>query len=337
MATPRRRTTASVINKLQLKPQAFDFFQAVRMLSTSESDTTENKGIRFNSRQNLSFATGEIESFETDNNNHHLQVNFLGLTGAQGIMPYHYTELILQRQRLKDHALAEYLNIFNQRTLELFYQAWKKYRLPFSVEHQIDGSDPHSQALLALCGLNSEQQNLPVSLQGLMQFSGLLSGAPKSACNLQQMISSLFNVKTEVIQFRGAWLPLPKDLQTRISAKNAGINNQLGLDTSLGDQSWQMQSRFEIKLGPLSQQDYKRLSPNGKTYQALNQVIDLYAGTELDFDITLLMEASELPQNQYSGGTEQAIMGWNSQLGAAPTEELLEIKLTPSRQPNAKD
>ena len=162
MSTQSRRKNSSVVDKLLSSPQSYAFFQAVRILerATLQQNAAQplntrqaiarnsiagfappaNEIIRITTHQSFRFPEAEIDSIVKNPNTQHLQwlmqVNFMGLTGANGVLPYHYTELILQRLKRKDESLAHFLDLFNHRTISLFYQAAIKYRLPLEYERK---------------------------------------------------------------------------------------------------------------------------------------------------------------------------------------------------------
>ena len=122
---------------------AFDFFQAVRVLERLETKRRpigyagppSAEGCALRALLSLSFppsAVYEVERPTAALPLPAMTVTFLGLTGPSGVLPRHYTELLLRLDREakgpEKHALRRWLDLFNHRLLSLFYRAWEKYR-----------------------------------------------------------------------------------------------------------------------------------------------------------------------------------------------------------------
>lgn len=169
MANPGRRADAAVIDQLRAEPWRFEFFQAVRLLDqlartnrrgadgTSAvphdelprtaaplvgTDTSpEEEIVRFLASVSASFSAAAIQGWATPSGGDrapgippHMIVNFLGLTGPSGVLPQHYTSLLMEQHRANEHCLAAFQDIFNHRAISLFYRAWEKYRFVVSYE-----------------------------------------------------------------------------------------------------------------------------------------------------------------------------------------------------------
>src|SRR5262249_44419079 len=90
----------------------------------------------------------------------YLTQTFLGLTGPSGVLPRHYTELLIRIQKdsreTEKYALRDWFDIFNHRFVSLFYRAWEKYRFPLAFElgeYKKAEPDPFTKALLSYSGL----------------------------------------------------------------------------------------------------------------------------------------------------------------------------------------
>jgi len=130
------------------EPYSFEFFQAVRLLermyperaTIGRDSLPVAEVVRFRSRPTLGFPASEIHELrETDEDFTDLRklemfVNFMGMVGAIGVLPPHYTELVAERARYRDTAMWAFLDIFSHRAISLFFRAWEKYRFPFDYE-----------------------------------------------------------------------------------------------------------------------------------------------------------------------------------------------------------
>lgn len=339
MATAQRRSRLALIQRLLDKPQRFEFFQAVRLLenTTAHNGGDVGRALHYRGNYSLHFSGADIAAIEAlpatgerAQPGWSMRVNLLSLTGSTGVLPHHYSELLLQRLRERDDTLREFLDLFNDRIVALFYQAWKKYRLPMVYEsHRLQqrrGSDPVTQALRALVGIGTPQltERLSLDPEALIGFGGVFSRLIKSAVGLENILRHYLQLDIKVEQFQGQWLELPDDLRSRLPGDGlGGMNNQLGVNAMVGRHCWQLQSKFRVRIRHLTYAQLMQLAPGSARLHNLKMLTQLVAGTELDFDIVLETAREDLPPMQLGGehasppDTEedppyQPLLGWNT-------------------------
>ena len=370
MSTTGRRKNTSVITKLTEAPYNTPFLQAVRLLERSAVLNNNEKQsysfnkqpvalfsppntetIRFHSSSALNFSSSEISKVEQNNNSKgnkkwDMSVNFMGLTGSQGVLPFHYSEIILKRLKMKDESLSHFLNLFNHRIVSLFYQASNKYNLPIEYERKklnppaTKVRDDHSQVLMSLIGLGTKGLNnrMYVKDESLFYYSGLLSQQVKTATGLKQILRSYFNIPIEINEFVGQWQELIEDVRTKLPGKDnpSGQNNCLGRSLMLGNNGWFAQGKINIVLGPLSKEQLELFSPGTKALKALNEIVQLYAGLEFSYDFIIKVKRSDIPNKIKLSKDSKPIMGWNTWLSGSATtstnqNETLDIKISANR------
>ncbi|ODT96334.1 MAG: hypothetical protein ABS79_08070 [Planctomycetes bacterium SCN 63-9] len=248
-------------------------------------------------------------------------VTFLGMTGPNGVLPRHYTELILRRIREKDTTSRDFFDLFNHRLISLFYRVWGKYRLVVGYERsRLDHPqepDLITKGLFSLVGLGSGslRGRLEVDDEIFLHYSGHFAHHPRSASVLESLLADYLGMATRVLQLQGQWLKLDADNISLMpgSKELAGRNNQLGVSLILGDRVWDLQSKIRIRLGPLKWKDFRSLMPNGKGLLRLCQIVRMYVGPELDFDVQPVLEPDEVPWCRLSPSPNQgSYLGWNS-------------------------
>ncbi len=347
MSTKIRRKNISVIKHLTERPFDFSFSQAVRLLERS-SVLTKKKAdehladkpiakymppasefVRFNTNSSFSFQSSDIRTIKkykinANTKQWRLDVNFIGLTGSGGVLPFHYTETVLQRLKLKDRSMADFFNIFNHRTTSLFYQASCKYNFPISYEKKRlnhngnDVSDNYTQAILSLIGFGTKylSNRLHTKDESLIFYSGLLTERIRTASGLQQILQNHFGISVEVKEFIGQWQDLIPDLRTRLSGKRVGFNNCLGKSVMLGRKGWFSQGKIRIILGPLNKLQLNQFAPGTNTLKALDEIVRLYVGIEHDYDFIMKIKRKYIPKQTQLKKNKPIITGWNSWLSS---------------------
>jgi type VI secretion system protein ImpH len=342
MPTPSWRKNTAVVEKLAEHPYQFSFKQAVRVIERSNgfdeiTGTTalhavgtfmppKSECIRFSSNQSFSFPSAEIYSVKhsaqqlKQNKQWLMDVNFIGLTGSNGVLPYHYTETVLKRLKLKDNSMKAFFDVFNHRATSLFFQASCKYDAPLQYERtRLQGKkvkDDFTQMLLSLIGLNTDnlRDRLYTNDESLLYYAGLLNSNVRTASGLKQILKSHFSFPVEIKEFVGQWQELIDDVRTRLpSAVSMGQNNQLGRTVMLGKRGWFAQGKINIILGPLDKQQLQKFTPQSPHLKALDEIVRLYLGFEHDYSFRLRIRKKDIPSTSLNS---KAILGWTSWLAA---------------------
>jgi type VI secretion system protein ImpH len=358
-ARPRPLHRHSLARRLFEESYDFDFFQAVRLLQRMEpgrvrvgrSGPPQAEAVRFRARISLSFPPSAIYELRRPTSSLPVPVMvqaFMGLTGPSGVLPRHYTEMLYKIERdvrtPEKHALRDWFDLFNHRLVSLFYLAWEKYRFYVPFERgEYDGPepDPFTNCLYSLIGLGSRplrgrlrviardrvdeygepQERVLARIEDLvlLHFSGTLGHRPRCAAALEAMLQDHFQIPALIDQFQGQWLQLEPSSRTHLHGERG--NNQLGLSAVAGDRVWDRQSKFRVRLGPMTYDQFTEFlpdrdpTPERKTFFLLVQLVRLYAEPTLDFDVQLVLKAEDVPDCQLTGdGTFGARLGWNTWL-----------------------
>jgi type VI secretion system protein ImpH len=349
----------TVAERLFQEPFGFDFFQAVRVLErlrpkaapVGRAGPAAAEAVRFRAYQSLSFPPSSIRSLEAASADVSpiMTVTFMGLTGPNGVLPRHYTELLMRLEKdlrgPEKFALRDWLDLFNHRFISLFFRAWEKYRFEVAYargRRADEEPDPFTGCLLSLAGFGlpalrdrlhvtsarvdhegrpREQVLARVDTFALAYYSGLLSHRPRCALGLESLLQDYFRLPVRVVQFQGEWLRLGTDKQSRLGDEAGSA--RLGVTAVVGARVWDVQGKIRIRLGPLTYAQYRTLMPDRrpfrerKTFFELAHLVRTYAGPELDFDVQLVLRADEAPELQLPVETgEGPQLGWNSWLPA---------------------
>ncbi len=369
MSSTSWKKNTSVTQDLTDNVSAYSFIQTVRLLERScfyelqdkpsnngimpvaQFVPPENEAIRFHSNQKLEFHSSDISIIKKENKNFgqkkqwQVLVNLMGLTGTTGVLPYHYTEMILQRLKIKDKSLLNFFDLFNHRTISLFYQASVKYRLPIEYERKKlianpkQEKDAHTKALLSLIGLGTKHldNRLYTNDESLLFYSGLLSQNVKTSANLKQILQRHFSIPVQIKEFIGQWQPLIDDVRTRLTstAQPKGQNACLSRSAILGSKGWYTQGKIRIILGPLNKNQQQHFAPGTPALKALNEIVRLYAGLECNYDFIIRIKRLDIPDKVELNRKSPPIVGWNTWLPKSGKQQdksgTVDITVSPNR------
>ena len=324
MAAPGRRTDTPLVKAFFDEVHHFEFFQAVRLLERIYDDRQPVGGdgdparevVRFRTRVSLNFPPSQLHQITgtdagDDASPPELMVAFMGLTGPLGVLPHPYTEELMKRIREKDNTLWEFLDLFNHRLISLFYRAWQKYRL--AVGYEKGRSESFTGYLFDLIGLGTRglHDRLGVKDESLIFYSGLIAQRPHSAFAMEALLSSYFGVPAKVQQFAGQWLKLDEENWCRLGT----ANHALGHGTVAGTRVWDDQSKFRLKLGPLTFAQFVAFLPVGNAFKPVSKITRLMVGQEFDFDVQLTLRAEEVPRwISTTHAKRRPMLGWTTWL-----------------------
>ena len=341
-----RRKDPPLRDVLQREVYRFDFFQAVRVLERMAREAAREQGnpepasvghgaaprreaVRFRALASHHFPSSTVvrlnppgePSSDEGAAAWQMIVSFFGLTGPHGVLPHHYTSLIIDRVRSKDFTLRDFFDLFNHRSISLFYRAWEKYRFYIAYERAKSSTRPNeedffTQSLYSLLGLGTSglRRRLTVDDEAQLFYGGQFAHRPRNAISCERMLADYFNVPVELQQFSGHWLYLSTDDQSRLPSDDfpEGVNNQLGVSLVVGERVWDVQGKFRLRLGPLDYRTFVQFSPVGRSLRSLCEMTRMYVDLDLDFDVQVVLQAKEVPWCQLGEGSNPAYLGWNT-------------------------
>jgi type VI secretion system protein ImpH len=301
VASQKRRSSASLKDRLFKECFRFSFFKAVQLLESvfperkplGQTLTPSEEAVRFSVKPSFVFPPSDIAAMEhgDEASPPSMEVAFMGLIGPAGVLPYCYNEMAIERLRQKDTTLTAFLDMFHHRLISLFYLAWKKHQFPAS--YLSGAKDRLSRYLLSLSGLGTPLLAGMVGLpeESLIFCTGLLSRAVPSAVGIELAVEYLSGTAVRVEQFIERLVPISPEDQTQLGA----ANGRLGVDAVCGSHVWDCQATFRVNLGPMKFGHFLRLLPSGDLLRPIFSLVKYMVGMEYEFEIRVILNREEVP------------------------------------------
>jgi type VI secretion system protein ImpH len=306
----------SWLEDLEREPYRFDFYTTLRRFEREQSDkprignsaTINDDIVKLGQNPYLEFPASNLESFKRrEDGRFEVLVRFLGLMGPQGALPLTVTAEAHEWFLARDDAFARFLDLFNNRFLQLFYRAWADAR-PIA-QHERPLEDRFAVYIGSMIGLGTRiyrDLDTIVDAQKLA-FAGLMSPAAKSASRLEALILGTTGLTAEVYEFVGTRLIVAPEDRTRIGQANA----TLGAELMAGAGVYSVNDKIRIRVRAASMEEYTRTLPRGELAEPLVDMVYFYTGETIEWDVEVSIPSRELRPAQL--GTFGAL-GWTTWL-----------------------
>ncbi len=329
MAAPGRQAPEPLSKRLREVPQDFEFLQALLLLEREQPDATplgqgsspEQEAVRLRGPLTPTFAPSQVARLQDiPGQPPILSTAVFGLGGPDGPLPYAYQEWLQQRARLKDHAPADFLDLFHNRLLAQLYRVLGRHRLALGFQHPQQA--PAQRLLLALSGL------LPRSLQNRMALpdaaitarAASFNGPRRSLAGFAVLVRQQFGVAVDYDAYQGAWRKIPSASRSRL--QRGGRNLGLGRDAIAGTWVWDEHAGIRLTLGPLTAEQAPAYLPGGEHHIRLADMASLYLGPDTECHLRLLVR----PGNPLRLDRQQPPrLRWSSNLQCAGATTLQRI------------
>jgi type VI secretion system protein ImpH len=322
MAEFDRQTPDSIATEMALRPYVFNFFQAVRRLEAEYSDwprvgssvRLEGDFLRFCQMPSLAFAPSSIESIERVEGVIRMSVNFLGMFGPNGPLPQHLTDFARDRLRnAHDPTLVRFVDVFHHRMLSFFYRAWAVNEKSVDFDRADDARYADYFGSFIGIGTESLQGRDSIPDWSKIHFAGRMSAQTRNAEGLEAILADFFRIPTEIREFEGYWMKIPRENQCRLGASLE--TGSLGINAVAGERKYEAQLKFRIRMGPMDLDNLRRMVPTGASFRRLKDWVLNYTNLEFYWDLQCVVKASAVPTISLGEG---AMLGWTTWLKSKP-------------------
>ncbi len=289
----------SFADRLLAEPWAHDLLTTLRRIERSsthlprigDSAARGEDCVTLGQDPYLAFPASTIAAAERDaGQNLRLSVRFLGLLGPQGALPLAVTDETYGWLLDHDEALPRFLDVINNRFLQLFYRSWADAH-PIA-QHEHPAADRFEGYVGAAVGLGSPAfrglDSVPDS--GKVAFAGLLGPAARSGSRLRNAVAGLFGIEVEVEEFVSTFLAFEPGDRSRLGRANTG----LGRDLLLGRSVFSIEDRIGLRIFAADLADYQSLLPGETRCRQLTDFMLFYLGDEFEWSVELALPVAAI-------------------------------------------
>lgn len=324
MRTTKRHYEPDVIKRLLAQPQRFSFAQAISLLLVALRhdgvgyQQAMREVLRFRNSIAFSFPASEIEAMEiegTDAATLKIRITpaFIGLLGATGTLPLHDSERLAEQEQ-HDHDSSHHalIDVFSNRMIGMFYEAWGKYRVEQGL--RVQGDDRLLPMLLTLAGQPALLRSPGPARHAAAYYAGILRTRPVAASAIERVLREHFAIPMRLQQFVGCWDPVP----TRRRSTLGVTRPVLGAGAMLGIRVWRHDLHTRMHIGPLDETQLQQFLPGGSARGALAELLTRFAAPMIVWELKLSLATSSIRSLTLTAGPAGRQLGWSSFLTSTP-------------------
>lgn len=267
---------------LASKPEQYDFAQAMRLLTRLMAKSPRKIQLQLKAEAIPTGDPHEIQYFSFKGNKAKLRLAKQALSGVKGVLPNYIYEEMLTALYREDHALKDFLDVFNQRHFEITYrldaQSWllvEKEQSPQKVE-----------LLQHLAALHQQQQ-------GHFQYTLLLGQQSRNLSVLAQLLNDHFPYHIEVKCKLSERRKLPSDSLTKLGCHES-YNSRIGQGFLLGSTCTAHFNHIQIFVTPKSLREFSALQADKQLGNVMKQLAQHYLRDNTQISIYMTVKRAYL-------------------------------------------
>ncbi len=317
---------ASLIEQVQQAPENFDLVQLVRVLNRHFSKVAKPFELIIEADPLPNNIDAEISDFDLVGQKAIISSSKTSLTSGYSVVPIYIYEELLTAFHEEQYALADFLNIFNDRYFKLYVRTVEKTHLLLTDEidrylNSTSFQQKHykkSQVQLASCLAQLSALPDELEVKNWLGYSMILGSPNRSLDDLQQVLADYFSLKVTINSGQLNRYKLDKESWTRLGVKKSlenqeesghfvEQNNQLGRGFLLGQRCWLSKQRVNITLEAESQEQLRFLVDESAWSRELANMTRSYLRDKTEIAIYLKAPDSWFQSIQLSVDTEKTV------------------------------
>ena len=258
--------------------------------------------VRFAVNPDTAFPASEIQSLDLDDGSRpRMGVNFMGLTGPEGVLPYCYSLLVSERIRERDTAASrfprhlpppDHLAVLSGLG-EVPVRGLLRAGPAGSADATPEGPGGPRRARAA--GPASASGTTPCC-----STPGCSARSQRSAAALEQLIEDYFGVPAEVEQFVGGWYPLSASTECTLGDEGDPPSSSAGA-RSRGKRSGTRRRGCACASVHSPGASTTTSCRSGARTSPLRTLTRFFCGDQFDFEVQLVLARDEVPPSILGG------------------------------------